>query len=428
MADAHSEGSKALNGESPDRQAAHEPQSAARLYVLLQLSLSLNDELDLPVLLERVARSTRDLLRVSDASILLWDAHRQRFEMAASTTTLGGHTAQRVRRSGGASRWIIDHLEPVVVSDTAQDPFTANRILDENELRAYAGVPLEREGVAEGVMYALHDRRREFDADEMQLMHVLAGIATGAIRNARQVRALRRTSELRETMMHLAAHDLRAPLSTMMAYLELLEGEIPPASKEAGEWLGQIWRSLARMQRLTGDVLDYARLTGQGEIDGEPVDLVDILRQSMASVEMQAGQETHRILVRPCAVPAMVEGDPLLLQEVVANLLGNALQHTPEGTTIELFLVPGEQEHVLIVSDDGPGIPPEDQQRSFEPFVHLAGSEGAGLGLSLARTIVERHRGRIDLDRAPEGGAMFTVMLPAWIPMADDGPDTPPLP
>ena len=388
-------------------------QAAMRLRTLLQLSQALNERLELPEILEQVVRATRDLVEVSDASILLWDERRELFETAASTTALGEGAAKRVRRSGGASRWIVDHVEPVVVSDTQADPFVANRILEENSLRAYVGVPLAREGRAEGVLYALHERPRGFDGGEMQLLQALAGIATVAVRNARQVQGLRRVSEFRETMMRLAAHDLRAPLSTMMAYLELLEGEMGSISEEGVEWMRQVWRSMAHMQRLIGDVLDYARLTDQGEIEGEPVDLNGIAAQVLASPEMKLEGDRHTIRMHSGREPTWVEGDPLLLREVIANLLGNSFAHTPKGTTIDLRVEPGPREHALIVRDDGPGIASGDHARSFEPFEKLGASGGTGLGLSLVRTIVERHGGRVTLDSAPGAGSTFTVWLPA---------------
>lgn len=173
---------------------------------------------DSAVVLSHVTRLVRSLLPSSEASLILWDAADEQFSVSSSTIAEQPpqYAGRRVRREGGASRWIIDHQEPVVVPDVEHDPFTAATILREGAFRAYLGVPIVFEGESLGVLYALDREPRGYEQDDIDFMTVLAKRAANAIGLARlfeQVNELARTDDLtgvanRREFMRVATAEL----------------------------------------------------------------------------------------------------------------------------------------------------------------------------------------------------------------------------
>ena len=127
---------------------------------LFEISLAINKHLDLSAILARVVHCTSLLMNCENASIVLWNSRMNRFERGDSSTAVGEQVANRVRSKDGATRWILDHKEPLLVSDVRQDPFNANIMIAENNIRAYMGVPIQQEDEVLGVLYALSNQTR----------------------------------------------------------------------------------------------------------------------------------------------------------------------------------------------------------------------------------------------------------------------------
>lgn len=152
-------------------------------------------------ILEHVTSLARSLLPADEASLILWDAERETFTVSASTIAEQPpeYAGRRARRTGGASRWIIDHQEPLVVGDADRDPFTAADMLREASLSAYVGVPIVFEGESLGVLYALDRRPREYAPSDVDFMRILAKRAAYSIGIAHlieQMHELASTDEL----------------------------------------------------------------------------------------------------------------------------------------------------------------------------------------------------------------------------------------
>lgn len=222
----------------------------------------------------------------------------------------------------------------------------------------------------------------------------------------------------KDQFLAVVSHELRTPLHAILGWLAVIErgGDVGPNLQRA---LGVIRRNAEAQSHLIDDLLDLARIEqGKLEIDRKPVDLASIVA---AVCESQAQVATDRkVALQHQAVPeAMVRGDPLRLQQVVANLLGNALKFTPAGGRVTVQLRRDGDVHVLDVVDTGKGIAPEMLDRVFERFAQddTSGKRrygGLGLGLAVVRHIVELHHGHVSVRSEGEGrGATFTVRLPA---------------
>jgi two-component system OmpR family sensor kinase len=213
-----------------------------------------------------------------------------------------------------------------------------------------------------------------------------------------------------------ASHELRTPLATIAGYAELSRRADPPDAAHLSHAMAKVEVEAARMSSLVEDLLLLARLDAGRPLERGDVDLTKLVLESVGDARVTAPD--HRWLLELTDEPVVVPGDEQRLHQVVTNLLSNARRHTPAGTrvTVGAHLAADGRTAVVTVTDDGPGIPPELLGGVFERFARgdsarTRASGGAGLGLSLARAIVEAHRGRIGVTSRP-GETRFSVTLP----------------
>ncbi|MBU4556396.1 MAG: HAMP domain-containing protein [Actinobacteria bacterium] len=212
------------------------------------------------------------------------------------------------------------------------------------------------------------------------------------------------------------SHELRSPLTAIRGMAETLaDGDVPPA--DAQRFLGTIVREADRLARLADDLLTLQRIDGAtGELPIRRVDPLEVSQRAAGAMEHLA--EGRGVELRVTGTAPAVLGDPDRLQQVVANLLDNALRVMNQGGTITVALAHEGDWATISIMDEGPGIAEEDLARIFDRFYRAEPSRerakgGAGLGLAIVRAIIERHAGRIEVANRPEGGTVFTVYLPA---------------
>ena len=241
-----------------------------------------------------------------------------------------------------------------------------------------------------------------------------------------------RTSERRmRRFVADASHELRTPLTTIRGFAELYsQGAV--SQEETDHAMRRIEQAAMRMGVLVEDLLLLARMDQQRPLERRPVDLLDLA--SSARAEFGAAYPDRSIELQVMlADPATITGDALRLRQALDNLLANALQHTAGAVRIELSTQ--DSTAYLSVSDDGPGLTPEDAERVFERFYRTDESRnsstgGSGLGLAIVRTLVLAHGGSVDLATSPASGSTFTLTLPltggsqAGGSLAPDGSDT----
>jgi two-component system OmpR family sensor kinase len=209
-----------------------------------------------------------------------------------------------------------------------------------------------------------------------------------------------------------ASHELRTPLSSIRGYAELYR---MGATSDTDMAMKRIEEEATRMGILVEDLLALARLDEIRDPRRDPVALDALARDAVRDAEATAPGRV--ISLDAPAVPTIL-GDPDQLRQVLANLLRNALVHTPQGTPIEVTLRDRDDGVELVVRDHGKGLPPGDPDQLFERFWRAeAGRErgraGAGLGLAIVGAIVADHHGTVTAANAPDGGAVFTVRLPS---------------
>lgn len=215
-----------------------------------------------------------------------------------------------------------------------------------------------------------------------------------------------------------ASHELRTPLTVIRSSVEHLDRHRREPVEAVGEALGDITAEVDRLAALVDDLLLLARSdSGAISLARLPVDLGDVAGDGASSLSKPAAEKSVQVVVDP--EPAMVEGDQARLRQLVMILVDNAIHHSPPGSRVRVAVRSEATSASLVVEDEGAGIRPEDMPRIFDRFWRAPGapSGGTGLGLAIAAWIVRQHRGRIDVANRPEGGARFTVRLPAAPPL-----------
>jgi two-component system OmpR family sensor kinase len=212
------------------------------------------------------------------------------------------------------------------------------------------------------------------------------------------------------------SHELRTPLTAIRGAAEtLLEGDVPAEDEE--RFLRRIIGESDRLARLASDLINLQRIEGAtGELPLSRVSLLQAARLAVESLEPLADDRGVRVVIQGDAPEVLGERDRL--QQVVANLVDNASRMTPRGGTVTVALASDGDRALLSVLDEGPGIPAEDIPRLFDRFYRAQLSRdrstgGAGLGLAIVKAIVTAHAGELEVANRPEGGARFTVRLPA---------------
>ena len=264
-----------------------------------------------------------------------------------------------------------------------------------------------------------------FAAEDRALISLLAAQAVALAEReelyAEQRRLAERVlaaSQAKSDFIASMSHELRTPLAAILGFSELMRDEPPVSGGRVvpDEWIEHIHRGGQHLLALINDVLDLAKVeAGRLELELEPFDVGALVGETVGGLRPLADRKSIAISVS--AASAQLVGDRGRIRQVLYNLLSNAIKFTPDGGSIAVGTEVAPGEIRLSVSDTGRGIAPEHQATIFEEFSQvgdLAGrQEGTGLGLALARRLVEAHGGRIDLLSELGAGSRFTVTLPS---------------
>jgi signal transduction histidine kinase len=389
---------------------------------------ALNASPDLDAMLWTAVGAARQLVGADMSRIALLDEAGRlvlRFSSTDSTAMSPGFVIERGHGLGGL---VWSTGRPVRTDDIGADPrFAADRYLPiarADGIVACMAVPIITAGIVVGVIYVNRVTARPFTAADEVALATLADHAAVALQKARLLageHAARAEAEEasrgKDELLAMLGHELRNPLSAIGSAVHILES--PGATEEATRLAREIIaRQNAHLAHLVDDLLDVARVTsGKIVLSRRPLELAETVRRAVAALTASGRTERHHLSLD--LLPVWADVDETRFEQIVTNLVGNALKFTPPGGAIEATLREVAGEAVFTVRDTGVGIPSEMLPRVFEMFVQgergpRVGPGGLGLGLTLVRRIVELHGGRV--EAASEGvgrGSAFTVRLPA---------------
>jgi two-component system sensor histidine kinase KdpD len=229
---------------------------------------------------------------------------------------------------------------------------------------------------------------------------------------ALRTKLLEEVDRFRQSLMGAVSHDLRTPLATIkVASSTLSNRSVSLSADQLGELYNLIEVESDRLTRLVSNLLDITRIeAGVFTVHATPSSVQGLVREAVNAMEPTLG--THRVdSIVPTALPA-VNVDPLLIGQVLINLLDNANRHSPADGVITVEARREDDHVILSVADQGPGIAPHQRQAAFERFAQLDKGGRAGLGLTIAKTFVEAHGEEIWYEDAPNQGARFVFSLP----------------
>lgn len=263
-------------------------------------------------------------------------------------------------------------------------------------------------------MEALHRSRAlaESRAAELKRLNDEVGRSYHAERERRHGAEL--MAHAREEVLGVVAHDLRNPLNLIITSADLLLEENLDRNRRR-ELLGVTLRAGREMNRLIGDLLDAVRLqAGKFTLDLEDVTVTMIFRQAEESFRPLAEKRQVQLETIPPEDGVAVRADPLRVSQIVSNIVGNAIKFTPERGTVTIRSAANGNHVAFHVTDTGPGIAPADMDHLFDNFWQARRNDhrGVGLGLAIAKGVVEAHGGRIWCDSAPGRGSTFSFTLP----------------
>ncbi len=296
------------------------------------------------------------------------------------------------------------------------------RMLRELDSKAVMIVPLSARGRMLGALSLISTQRdRGYGAADLAIAEELARRCAHAVDNARLHQEARLALKARDRFVQIASHELRTPIARVKGYAEMLlaahtDGDLTEEMLQRS--LRRIDNASDRLAGLVRDLLDVSRISaGNLPLRLRPVGVTELVRE-VASRYQEQLSGSGALLVDIVGSPGMVTADPDRLEQVLTNLLDNAVKYSPEGAELRLRLQPKARGVLLEVQDRGIGLPPGAAERIFEPFSRASNAEerqitGMGLGLYICRNIIEQHRGRIWAASKGEGhGVLMSVWLP----------------
>lgn len=341
------------------------------------------------------------------AAVAHHDTERER-ELAA-------HVGEVVHDVPEPLPWVIQKRETRIIGHASS--LMAYAGFPAEEQRSLLAVPLVSRGQTIGVILAAAAESKLFTQEDASLLDELSRHGSLSIDNARLYLESQQAVQAREEVLAIVSHDLRSPLNAVMLAASLLQTSerIAPEDREELEIIDI---SAKRMQRLIEDLLDVTRLEGGKRlpIERAPIDVRTLFAETYELFRSQAATSAITLQYHVDDVPP-VYADGHRVMQVLSNLIGNAMKFTPAGGMITFHAESRGSSVVISVADTGPGIPKENLGDIFNPYWQAKRTArlGAGLGLPIAKGIVESHGGQIWVQSEPGAGTKFSFTLPVAI-------------
>jgi signal transduction histidine kinase len=427
---------RALERKEQEKEAVRSRLS--ELSALFQVSTALNLQLRLDVILEIIVRRVVSALKAQQASIMLYEPETGVLETRASYGLESEFARNAKTKLGeGIAGWVAQQNQAVLLAERPPASNLGQHYKRERNITSALSLPLR---VGERCIGVLNVNRINFpisfEDHHRDLLLMFAEHVGAAVDRAQAVEKLgSRTRELeadnqrlnevnrlKDVFLSTATHELKTPLTSVIAYSELLSDNAPSLSEpQRGEFLSRLRGEAQRLLGLIDDILDLSRIeSGKLTLQRRVVALEDLAREAAETTRPLAVKYGIRIETAFDGPLPVMPLDEVKMRQVVVNLLVNAVKFSPKGGAVHLRVRPDGDDALLEVHDDGPGIHPEEATYIFEMFgqgmhaiEHSKG--GLGIGLHLVKRISELHGGHVGVNSRPGEGSTFWVRLPLAI-------------
>jgi len=384
---------------------------------LLAAGLAIHAKHSLDDVLQQVVDAARDVVGARYAALGVLGPDRTTLVQFVTS----GLDEEARRRIGSlpTGRGLLGHViaeaKPIRSADINHHPLRSGFPAHHPPMKSFLGVPVRgRVGVFGNLYLTEKIGGDEFDAEDEAIAILLAAQAAGAVESAQlldQVQAMHRQRDLFFAMMN---HELRNALTGVYGWAERLvkKKKSPEATAQAAR---EVYEGAERTITLLNNFLDLTRLdSGRVKPVWREVDLLPALGSAISGVEPMAEAKRIRIEVVTAGAPATVRTDPVRFNQILVNLLANAIRHGPEDQPVTIRADGATPSLEVRVVDRGPGVPVDLRERIFEPFERFDphSGMGTGLGLPVSRRLAEVLGGRLTVEDTPGGGATFVLSLP----------------
>jgi len=416
----------------------------------VELAQYLSAELDLSVLLNKVATSAAKIANAQASSILLIQPQNDIMRFA-SVYGLSEQDQEMLLQlivplHGSMAGSVALTGEPLLSNDVAVDPrfYAGVSNTVEMKTRSLLAVPMMAQDKAIGALEVINQRYDDgFNAADIEMLTLFASQATIAIQNARllaerqaSLTELTKLEQRKSQFIALASHELRTPLNLISGYSSLLRSSLPDcnisADHEVMDFLSQIDQATSRLTGMVNNITSLYNLeTGRTQLLLEKKNVTEIISNIILEYGEWARKKGITFRRNLPVQPLYATCDPIEVNRILGNLVNNAIKFTPEGgqitisaensaTTLHLDYPPHKRrcDVMITVADTGPGIAPDQLEGVFERFSQIGShlnrvQSGIGLGLPLAKGLVEKHGGQLWADAKSGTGAVFHFTLPA---------------
>ena len=414
------------------RESENKIHELARLY---DITLGINAAMSMDTLLKIVAKEVTLLLKQPWASVVLFNANQE----VTHTVFVGVNQNQEMNlgkkiRRGGLSEWIWTHNTPILVEDAAKDKrANCSDFIARFGIRAIMGFPLTSGKQVIGVIFTGDFQPKSFDEHQLRLLTTLSTQLSAAIEKSSlheslerkirslgtQIGALEKVSALKSDFVMHVSHELRTPLTSIKAYVETLCSHVnDPNFTHNDEFLNVVSKETDRLIRIVNQILDVSKIEfGHRPLAPSVFALTETIEDvvSMLLPSLEEKQLTLEVNV-PDSLPK-IDADIDLIQQVLINLISNAVKYSPENTCIEIEAGEGPVDLWVSVSDQGIGIPAAELDHVFDKYFRVRSEknnkfEGVGLGLAITKNIIEQHGGTIRVESQEAVGSKFYFSLP----------------
>ncbi|HMK76236.1 MAG TPA: ATP-binding protein [Thermodesulfobacteriota bacterium] len=301
---------------------------------------------------------------------------------------------------------------------TERESFQFGEDLEAAQLQSVQFVPLIVETRVIGILGAYSTRPEQFGPDELNFFRQAAGLVAIAMENARAYEAIENVIEERSRFMNRVAHNLRAPLAALASMLEVVrDGYLGNMNDELRRHLSRIDQRVQNMLLMINELMTLAKSQSkQRRREYGSVDLTAVMDRIHQTFQEKTAEKRLSFTVTVPEDLPKIKGDEEMVEQMLENLVSNAIKYTPEGGRIGMTFWPGTNETIRIVlSDNGIGIPKDEIPRLFTEFFRASNVKnriGTGLGLTIVKEIVDQHGGHIEVESEEGFGTTFVIYLP----------------
>ncbi len=396
---------------------------------LVDMAKQVTGNLKLQDVLQTTVQILRGLMKARASTITMLSDRGDELVVKAAVGVDAAYMNARMKLEDTVSGQVVRSSDLIYIRDTHSDPAF---LFFDKRVRSLLVVPLIVRDEAIGTLTIDSDQPNAFSESDMQLMTIAAAQVAVALQNARlfeklEARAeelalayeeIKESDRLKDELVQNVSHELRTPLTFVKGYVDLLmDGGLGLLTAEQQEYLQIVSDKTDEITRIIEDIITLQRIDA-GNLMLEPVAMAELLQTAVINHRLVANDRGLSIVADiPAGTAGMVMIDKSRMNQVLDNLIGNAMKFSPDGGVVTIAMKEQEDRVSVIISDEGIGMPKEKYKRIFERFYQIDGSTrrrfgGTGIGLAIVKRIIDAHNGEIWVESKVDEGSSFTFVLP----------------